>query len=160
MNYKYRVDEDYKLIYVTEFAKMDKNTITFEEIIVNINQNPVSNSAILTTNIEKLKESSAPMKMLQEAKCEQMQIRVKGFTMHTRAFYERDVNRYNSKSDTSKKRSESGNEEFGRMTMSNIGTGRTSSGFENYFDENNNEFVIQDTRAYYNKVSKGKFIFE
>ena len=160
MNYKYRVDEDYKLIYVTEFAKMDKNTITFEEIIVNINQNPVSNSAILTTNIEKLKESSAPMKMLQEAKCEQMQIRVKGFTMHTRAFYERDVNRYNSKSDTSKKRSESGNEEFGRMTMSNIGTGRTSNGFENYFDENNNEFVIQDTRPYYNKLSKGKFIFE
>ena len=158
MNYKYRIDEDYKLIYVTEFAKTDLNTISFEEVIVNINQNPIASAAILQTNVEKLKNKNSAMKMLQDAKCEQMQIKVKNFTMKTRVFYERDINRGGSRQGSKKKVQYTSNEgTYGRMTM-NSSSGTTSNGFDNYFDENNNEVVIQDTKPYYNKLSKSKFI--
>ena len=156
MNYKYRIDEDYKLIYVTEFAKTDLNTISFEEVIVNINQNPIASAAILQTNVEKLKNRNSAMKMLQDAKCEQMQIKVKNFTMKTRVFYERDINRGGSRQGSKKKVNYTSNEgTYGRMTM-NSSNGTTSNGFDNYFDENNNEVIIQDTKPYYNKLSKSK----
>ena len=47
MNYKYRIDEDYKLIYVVNFIKKEITSIKFEEVIIYINQNLIASCAIL-----------------------------------------------------------------------------------------------------------------
>jgi lipoate synthase len=52
MNYKFRIDEDYKLIYIVNFIKKENTSIKFEEVLVSINQNIIASSALLQANPE------------------------------------------------------------------------------------------------------------
>jgi hypothetical protein len=110
MNYKYRIDEDYKLIYVVNFAKKEISTIKFEEVIVYISQNIIATCALLQTSPEKLNimkngnnnsnksinyeyNTKFIVDKLKELKTQQIKIKVNGFTINQKLFFEREVNK-------------------------------------------------------------------
>ena len=119
MNYKYRIDEDYKLIYVVNFAKKEITSVKFEEVIVYINQNLIATCAFLQTNPEKLNvmrkninnnnninninntnneivteyNPKLIIDKLKEIKTQQIKIKVKGFCINQKLFFEREVNK-------------------------------------------------------------------
>ena len=111
MNYKYRIDEDYKLIYVVNFAKKEITSIKFEEVIVYINQNLIATCAFLQTSPEKLNvmkknidnninneiqteyNPKLIIDKLKEIKTQQIKIKVKGFCINQKLFFEREVNK-------------------------------------------------------------------
>ena len=99
MNYKYRISEDYKLIYIVNFVKKEVTSVKFEEITVYINQNLIATCGILQTNPEKLgimKDKMNEKKIiekLKELKTEQIKIKVNGFNINQKLFFEREVNK-------------------------------------------------------------------
>jgi len=111
MNYKYRIDEDYKLIYVVNFIKKEITSIKFEEVIIYVNQNLIASCAILQTNPEKLNiikngnitsinnsvnnevNTKLIIDKLKELKTHQIKIKVKGFTLNQKLYFEREVNK-------------------------------------------------------------------
>ena len=104
MNYKYRIDEDYKLIYVVNFAKKEVTSIKFEEVILYINQNLIATCAFLQTNPEKLNvikngnnnneyNTKLIIDKLKEIKTQQIKIKVIGFYLNQKLFFEREVNK-------------------------------------------------------------------
>ena len=113
MNYKYRIDEDYKLIYVVNFAKKELTSIKFEEVIVYINQNLIATCAILQTNPEKLNlvknrkttiintdipsnndyNTKLIIDKLKELKTQQIKIKVINFNLKQKLFFEREINK-------------------------------------------------------------------
>ena len=99
MNYKYRISEDYKLIYIVNFVKKEVTSVKFEEIILYINQNLIATCGILQTNPEKLgimKDKINEKKIiekLKELKTQQIKIKVNGFNINQKLFFEREVNK-------------------------------------------------------------------
>ena len=103
MNYKYRISEDYKLIYVVNFVKKEITSIKFEEVTVYINQNIIATCSLLQTDPEKLgsmkndtnkeKDNRIIIDKLKELKTQQIKIKVNGFTINQKLFFEREVNR-------------------------------------------------------------------
>ena len=103
MNYKYRISEDYKLIYIVNFVKKEVTSVKFEEITVYINQNLIATCAFLQTNpsellsmknlIKKENESRRIIDKLKELKTSQIKIKVNGFNINQKLFFEREVNK-------------------------------------------------------------------
>ena len=100
MNYKYRISEDYKLIYVVNFIKKEITSIKFEEVTVYINQNLLATCALLQTNPENLRTINYESKnykiiidKLKELKTQQIKIKVNGFKIDQKLFFEREINK-------------------------------------------------------------------
>ena len=106
MNYKYRISEDYKLIYVVNFIKKEVTAVKFEEVTVYFNQNIIATCALLQTNPEKLgisenininnnkdNKNKIIIDKLKELKTQQIKIKVNGFIINQKLFFEREVNK-------------------------------------------------------------------
>ena len=96
MNYKYRISEDYKLIYIVNFVKKELTSVKFEEIIIYINQNLIATCSILQTNPEVLNkkiDNRIIINKLKELKTQQIKIKVNGFNLNQKLFFEREVNK-------------------------------------------------------------------
>ena len=103
MNYKYRISEDYKLIYIVNFVKKEVTSVKFEEIIVYINQNLIATCAFLQINPSELKnmknlinkenENRRIINKLKDLKTPQIKIKVSGFNINQKLFFEREVNK-------------------------------------------------------------------
>jgi hypothetical protein len=118
MSYKHSLDDDYRKIYVADFAKKDRCLIKFGRVDVKINQYAISNCAVFQTNPELMyKEmsekfsnqnqlsnltgnnnllnngnfsSSSEINYLKNLKCDQITINVKNFVLSTWGFKEKE----------------------------------------------------------------------
>ena len=168
MNYKYRISEDYKLIYVVNFVKKEITYIKFEEVTVYINQNLIATCASLQTNPEKLavmknstnneKYNRLIIDRLKELKTQQIMIKVNGFTLNQKLFFERDVNKKFSP--------EIEEEEFSEKEDDKIKLKKKyykAKELQDYFNDNGGDIldlemkvtkIYQKSSPYYNKLSR------
>ena len=175
MNYKFRIDEDYKLIYVVNFAKKEITSIKFEEVVVYINQNLIAPCSLFQANPEKLKmdnnkinnfqndkcNSKLIIKQLKELKTQQIKIKVNGFTLNQKLFFEREVNK-NFISDIEEESSD--NENILGKDHSLIETKYNKiKELQDYLESNQNDLfelgkkitkIYQKPSPYYNKLSR------
>ena len=133
MNNKYKSDEDYKLIIIDDLEKKDKCTIILNEINININQTLISNCAIFQTNPETLNNfSNKTYSYLDDIKCEQIKIKIKGFYLENEGLYQKELNKdFNINDDDSS----------------------SSNELKLYLNEDNNKVICQKNSSYYNKIT-------
>lgn len=95
MSYKHKVDEDYKQIYIGEFAKKDVTTIKFEKIYFKINQYLCSNAAIFHTNPSLIENENSrgrnTANYLKSIKSEQIEMKVSNFVMKISGHFEKET---------------------------------------------------------------------
>ena len=113
LDYKYRLDEDYKVLYPLYFTKKEIFSIKFEEIIIYISQNIICSCAILQSNHDIIKlinkskineininnsinneyNEKLIIRKLKEIKAHQVQIKINEFTLSQKIFFEREINK-------------------------------------------------------------------
>ena len=135
MNYKYKNDEDYKIIVIDELEQKDKCNILLNEINININQSLISNCSIFQTNPENiLNFPSKTYSYLDDIKCEQIQIKIKGFYLENENINQKDLNK-----DFNNDNNEDDSESLNELKL--------------YVNEDNNRIIYQKTISYYNKIT-------
>ena len=111
LNFKYRLDEDYKVLYFINFDKKDIISIKVEEIIIYLNENLIATCSILQGNKETVKmlqktnfnqvnnsvnieyNDKLIIEKLKEIKAHQIKIKINGFTLNQNTFFEREINK-------------------------------------------------------------------
>ena len=171
MNYKYRISEDYKLIYVVNFIKKEVTYVKFEEVTVYINQNIIATCALLQTNPEKLgiaeninnKDNKNIIDKLKEMKTQQIKIKVNGFIINQKLFFEREVNKNFQPEIEEEEYSENEekNNKFKRKYYK-------ANELQDYFKNNEGDIldlemkvikIYQKSSPYYNKLSRISNLF-
>ena len=111
--------------------KKDKCTIILNEINININQTLISNCAIFQTNPETLNNfSNKTYSYLDDIKCEQIKIKIKGFYLENEGLYQKELNKdFNNNNDYSS----------------------SSNELKLYLNKDNNKVIYQKNSSYYNK---------
>ena len=133
MNYKYKSDEDYKLIIIDDLEKKNICTIILNDVNININQSLISNCAIFQTNPETLKNfPNKTYSYLDDIKCEQINIKIKGFYLENDDLFQKELNKdFNINDDDSS----------------------SSNEIKLYLNEDNNKIIYQKNISYYNKIT-------
>ena len=169
MNYKYRISEDYKLIYIVNFVKKEVTSVKFEEITVYVNQNLIATCSLLQTNPEKLgimknekrkdSDNRAIIDKLKELKTQQIKIKVNGFMINQKLFFEREINK-NFKPDIEEEEF-SEKEEGDRIKLKK--KYYKANELQDYFKNNGGDILDLETKVtkiyqksspYYNKLSR------
>ena len=180
MNYKYRIDEDYKLIYVVNFAKKEISKIKFEEVIIYVNQNVIATCALLQTNPEKLNimkngnnfninnsinneyNTKFIIDKLKELKTQQIKIKVNGFTLNQKLFFEREVNKnFIPEIEEEEFSDEENNKKDNKLKIKNKYF--EANELQDYLSSNNGDLldlekkvvkIYQKSSPYYNKLTR------
>ncbi len=103
MHYKHKIDEDYRQIYIDDFAKKDKNYIKFEAIYVKVNQYDISSAAIFQTNPHimskaiDINNSKQIIEYLKSVKSNQITLNVINFTIKTSGYFEKETTKEEKK---------------------------------------------------------------
>jgi len=105
MSYKFAIDNDYKKIYIADFAKKERINIRFGSITVNFNQHNIGHASILRTTpivMEKevkisdeskgIQSISSEFNYLKNLKCDQITIKVTNFIMKMWGYKEKETN--------------------------------------------------------------------